>query len=161
LAHRISSADTASSDHPPGVKALVQGLGQGTKGNLIHISGTGILHDISTGYGNESPKIYHDSNKADIAEIISFDATHFHQVTERAIRTTAKEVAVPFAIVSPPTIYGIGKGPIKKRSIQIPFLTEAILKRGRAFQVLEGQNIWDSGVFLSFYTNEFFMLRTQ
>ena len=54
-----------------------------------------------------------------------------------------KKFNVPTAIVSPPLIHGIGKGPIKTRSIQIPYLSEAILKRGRGFQVLEGQNIWD------------------
>ena len=54
-----------------------------------------------------------------------------------------KQSSVPTAILSPPTIHGIGKGPIKTRSIQVPFLAEAILKRGKAFQVLDGQNFWD------------------
>ncbi|KAI9775590.1 MAG: hypothetical protein M1839_000991 [Geoglossum umbratile] len=148
---KVSYADTASSDHSPGSRALVQGLGQGTKGNLIHVSGTGILRDVSTGYGNESSKIYHDASVADIAEIVSFDSTHPHQDTEKVIRTTAKAEAVPFAILCPPTIYGIGKGAIKTRSIQIPQLVETMLKRGRAFQILEGQNFWDSEI-LFFFT---------
>jgi hypothetical protein len=42
-----------------------------------------------------------------------------------------------------PTIHGVGKGPIKTRSLQIPWLTEAILKHGEAFTVGEGKNVWD------------------
>jgi hypothetical protein len=128
---------------------LIQGLGQGAKGYLIHISGTAILKQVSNGNDNEPAKIYHDNSEADVAEIVSFDLTHFHKDTEEAIRTAAKAAAVPFAILCPPTIYGTGKGAFKTRSIQIPFLIEAILKRGRAFQVLEGQGIWDSEIPLS------------
>lgn len=60
-----------------------------------------------------------------------------------AILEAQKKFSVRTAIVSPPMIYGVGKGPIKTRSIQIPSLAEAILKRGKGFQILEGQNIWD------------------
>jgi hypothetical protein len=151
----IASIDTASSDHSPGAEALVQGLGQGVKGNLVHISGTGILYDVSTGSGNESPKIYHDTANDDIAEIASFDPSHTHRDTEGVIRATAKAVAVPFAILCPPTIYGIGKGAFKTRSIQIPFLVEAMLKRGKPFQVLEGQNVWDSEIPFFIYYDPF------
>ena len=34
-------------------------------------------------------------------------------------------------------------GAVKERSIQVPFLVEAMLKRGKGFQILEGKNIWD------------------
>lgn len=60
-----------------------------------------------------------------------------------AILEIQKKLHVPTAILSPPLVHGVGIGPIKKRSIQIPALAEAILKRGKGFQVLEGQNIWD------------------
>ncbi|KAH0566351.1 hypothetical protein GP486_000257 [Trichoglossum hirsutum] len=136
--------NAASSDHSPGAEALIQGLGQGRKGYLVHISGTGILHDVSTGFGNESAKIYRDTVDGDMAEIVSFDPSHPHGDTENVIRTTAKAAAVPFAILCPPLIYGIGKGVFKTRSIQIPLLVEAAMKRGKAFQILEGQNIWDN-----------------
>ena len=60
-----------------------------------------------------------------------------------AVLEAQRTLHVPTAIVSPPTIHGVGNGPIKTRSIQVPALAEAILKRGKAFQVLEGQNFWD------------------
>lgn len=77
-------------------------------------------------------------------EITSFPVEgHVHRDTEIAILEEHKRLHVPTAIISPPMIHGVGNGPIKTRSIQIPFLIEAILKRGKAFQILEGQNIWD------------------
>lgn len=60
-----------------------------------------------------------------------------------ALLDAQKRFGVPTAIVSPPMIHGVGKGPLKTRSIQVPFLIESILKRGKGFQVLDGQNIWD------------------
>lgn len=60
-----------------------------------------------------------------------------------AILEAHKKFNVPTAILSPPLIHGVGRGPLKTRSIQIPGLAEAVLKRGKAFQILEGQNIWD------------------
>lgn len=92
--------------------------------------------------GQPSDKVYHDI--ADLAEITSFPIeNHVHRDVDIAILAANKQFSVPTAILSPPTIHGVGKGPIKTRSIQIPFLAEAILKRGRGFQVLEGQNEWD------------------
>jgi hypothetical protein len=79
-----------------------------------------------------------------LAEITSFPVEgHVHRDVDKAILEAQKRLHVPTAIVSPPMIHGIGKGPVKTRSIQIPALAEAILKRGKGFQVLEGQNIWD------------------
>lgn len=68
---------------------------------------------------------------------------HVHRDVDKAVLEAQEKLKVPTAILSPPLIHGVGKGPIKTRSIQIPFLAEAILKRGKGFQVLEGQNIWD------------------
>jgi hypothetical protein len=77
-------------------------------------------------------------------EITSFPIeNHFHRDVDIAVLEGNKKFNVPTAIVSPPLLHGIGKGPIKTRSIQIPFLTDAVLKRGKGFQVLEGQNIWN------------------
>jgi nucleoside-diphosphate-sugar epimerase len=79
-----------------------------------------------------------------LAEITSFPLeNHVHRDVDKAILDAHKHFGVRTAIVSPPTIHGIGKGPLKTRSLQIPFLTEAIMKRGRGFQVLDGQNIWN------------------
>jgi len=132
----------ASADHIPGAKSIIEGLGKGKKGYYISTSGTGMLHDVPNGYGNPSSKIYHDI--ADVKEITSFDETHVHRDVDAAVIEAGLSHNVPTAIVSPVTIHGIGEGPMKNRSIQIPFLTEGILKRGKAFTVGAGKNFWDS-----------------
>lgn len=126
--------------------SLIKGIALGSNKNaaLIHISGTGILTDMSTGPGNLAPKVYHDMAPADVQEIMSFDESHIHQDVESAIVSAAAQQGVKTAIISPPMIHGVGKGPIKRRSIQVPILIDSILKRGKAFQVLEGKNIWNS-----------------
>jgi hypothetical protein len=131
----------ASSDHTPDAKAIIEGLSQGKKGRYIHISGTAVLQDISNGYGNPSSKIYHDV--ADVLEITSFDESHIHRVTDAAVIASGEQLGIPTAIVTPCTIYGVGKGPINKRSSQVPILTEETLKRSRPFTVGAGNNYWD------------------
>ena len=45
------------------------------------------------------------------------------------------------AIVCPPTIYGLGRGPGNQRSHQIPELARSVLESKKGFQVGEGGNI--------------------
>jgi nucleoside-diphosphate-sugar epimerase len=134
--------ETASADHIEVGRYIIEGMSKGKKGHYIHVSGSGILHDVPNGYGNPSPKIYSDIK--DVLEITAFDSTHVHRDIDAAVIEAGIKFGVPTAIVSPVTIHGIGNGPIKTRSLQIPFLTEGILKRGKAFTVGEGKNIWDS-----------------
>lgn len=141
-----STADLASADHIAGAVSLIKGVGQGSNKNavVIHISGTGIMTDMSNGPGNAASKVYNDLDPSDVQEILSFDISRIHRDVEAAVVDTAAQYNVKTAILSPPLIYGVGKGPVKKRSIQIPILIENILQRGKAFQVLEGKNIWNS-----------------
>jgi hypothetical protein len=91
--------------------------------------------------------VYHDI--ADLEVITSLPIeNHVHRDVDMAVLDGQKKFKVPTAIISPPLIHGIGKGPIKTRSIQIPFLAEAVLKRGKGFQILEGQNMWDGELML-------------
>lgn len=137
--------DLASADHVAGAISLIKGIGRSKKNTkFIHISGTGIMTDMSNGAGNESAKVYNDMSAEDIQEILSFDLSHIHRDVEEAIIAAANEHGVTGAIISPPMIHGVGQGPVKKRSIQVPILIENILKRGKGFQVLEGNNIWNS-----------------
>lgn len=46
------------------------------------------------------------------------------------------------AIVCPPTIYGVADGPDNIHSDQWPRMAEAVIKRGKGFQVGEGKNRW-------------------
>lgn len=102
-----------------------------------------MLHDVPNGYGQPSDKIYHDI--ADLADLISLtEEGHIHRDVEGAVFSAQKKFGVPTAIISPPLIHGIGKGPIKVNSAQIPMLTAAILKRGKGFVIGDGLNNWDA-----------------
>jgi hypothetical protein len=99
------------------------------------------MTDMSNGPGNSAPKVYHNMDPADIREILSFDESYIHRDVEAAVVATAAQYGVKTAIISPPMIHGVDKGPAKQRSIQIPILIENMLKREKAFQVLEASNI--------------------
>jgi hypothetical protein len=45
--------EAASADHIPGVQALIEGLSKKhpSPGYFIHIAGTGMLNDVSKGFG--------------------------------------------------------------------------------------------------------------
>lgn len=86
-------------------------------------------------------KIYNDVT--DIAAITSLGSTYLHGPCDEAVLETGKALKVPTAILCPPLIYGVGKGPVKTRSIQLPFLAETILKRGKAFTIEEGKDYFD------------------
>ncbi|RDW75541.1 NAD(P)-binding Rossmann-fold containing protein [Coleophoma cylindrospora] len=132
----------ASADHIEAGRSIIEGMSKGKKGHYIHVSGSGILHEVPNGYGNPSTKIYSDVD--DVMEITSFDSTHVHRDIDASVIEAGIKFGIPTAIVSPVTIYGVGHGPIKTRSLQIPFLTQGILSRGKAFTIGEGCNIWDN-----------------
>lgn len=79
----------------------------------------------------------------DLDEMSAFDNSHLHHDVDDAVMAAGKQFGVSTAIVCPPTIYGVGKGPLKTRSIQIPYLVESILKHDAAFVPGKGKNIWD------------------
>jgi hypothetical protein len=74
-----TAVDIASADHIAGAVALIKGIVEGPNKNatLIHISGTGIMTDMSNGPGNSAPKVYHDMYPADIQEILSSTSLTF------------------------------------------------------------------------------------
>jgi nucleoside-diphosphate-sugar epimerase len=56
--------------------------------------------------------------------------------------SSANPQAIKTAIVCPPCIYGIGRGPDNQRSIQVYEAAKAILRRKQAFLPLKGENVW-------------------
>jgi nucleoside-diphosphate-sugar epimerase len=56
--------------------------------------------------------------------------------------SSANPQAIKTAIVCPPCIYGIGRGPDNQRSIQVYEAAKAILRREQAFLPLKGENVW-------------------
>ena len=138
----------ADADHVAASKALVCGVKrrrlEGKTSHLIHVSGAGMLmfEDIDKNvYGESSDKIFDDYDN--ISDVVSSIPDHaFHRDVDKVILDAGEDRYIKTAIVSPPTIYGIGRGVGNKRSAQIPMLAEAILKTGKGFQVGEGRAKW-------------------
>ncbi|OCK84020.1 NAD dependent epimerase/dehydratase family protein [Lepidopterella palustris CBS 459.81] len=150
LTTEASNADIvlhcAHADHPGAAAALVAGLAQRAEGGfLIHTSGTGTLcvGDLDNGtFGIKSEKLFNDLDG--IAEITSLPDHAPHRNVDTIVLAAGAEPSgkVRTAIVCPSTIYGPGRGPDNKRSIQVYEMAKAVLQRGKGFQVNDGQNIW-------------------
>ncbi|RDW62496.1 hypothetical protein BP5796_10798 [Coleophoma crateriformis] len=123
------------------VKTLIKGLAQGGKGgSFIQISGAASIADAPNGYGQPSSKVYDDVE--DIAEITTFDPTHLHWEADQAVLHEGQALGVKTAILVPTMVYGDGEGPVKTKSMTIPWLVDAIVKRGKGFTVGEGKSAW-------------------
>jgi nucleoside-diphosphate-sugar epimerase len=136
----------ASSDHGPAVRAILEGLGSDSKPRfLIHTSGAAnLLYDdiVSGSVGNKGTKIYDDI--ADIATITSFPEVVFHRPVDKLVlEASVKYPNIRTAVVCPPGILGVGRGPGNTRTIGMPLLIELSRKRGKAFQVEKGEAIWN------------------
>ncbi|PSR94156.1 hypothetical protein BD289DRAFT_451496 [Coniella lustricola] len=147
--HDVSSAETIA-------KGLEAGHSAERPGYWIHTSGTGILqylcwlrcliHDTlhsRTGQPPHPGDSYDDV--ADIFLITSFPQAASHRPIDALVQATARRngAAVRTAIVCPPTIYGVGRGPGNTRSIQVPDLIKTSLKLGFVPFVGTGLTEWD------------------
>lgn len=154
---------TADADHPGAANALIAGLAQKkTPAYLIHTSGTGIASsaDVERNvFGEQTAHVYNDWDA--IKEVTSFPDSYAHRNVDKIVlAASAKNPGNIFtAIVCPPMIYGPGRGPGNKRSVQVYNLTKATLQRGKAFKINAGENIWHevhvqdlSNVFLGLVT---------
>ena len=67
-----------------------------------------------------------------------------HRVVDKIVLAAGTDHGdkIKTAIVSPPTIYGAGRGPGNKRSHQLPELARCTLEKGQGFQVLAGKTLW-------------------
>ncbi|KXH40734.1 hypothetical protein CNYM01_05609 [Colletotrichum nymphaeae SA-01] len=147
LVKAASTADIvlqlASADHLSGAVSLVEGLSQGqpAPGKLIHISGTGMVLDVSKGFGIVSDRTWNDVD--DIEEITSLPLEgHVHRDVDEAVLEAGERLHVPVAIISPCTIHGLGQGPLKSMGFSVGEYIEKVIDRGRGFQVAEAQNQW-------------------
>lgn len=95
-------------------------------------------------YGEKQEKEYNDWEG--VTELISFpdEAAHRHvdKVVLAASKTTDPD-KIKTAIVCPCTIYGEGRGPDNRRSVQVYKATEAFLKNKQAYVTGKGQNTWN------------------
>ena len=167
LTTEASKADivlhAASADHPGAATALVAGLAQKqSPGYLIHTSGTGVVASADAErktYGEQTAHVYDDWDG--ITQVTSLPDTYAHREIDKIVLAAAAKAPgnIFTAIVCPPCIYGPGRGPDNRRSVQAYELARATLNRGKGFQVGAGQNIWHevhvqdlSNVFLGLVT---------
>ncbi|VUC26013.1 unnamed protein product [Clonostachys rosea] len=146
----IHTAD--SSDHPASAQAIADGLrathDHTNPGYYIHIGGTGILtwYDWEHQRFGQKPlpeQAYDDLDGIDAVLNLPDYAWH-RNVDKIVLAEAAKDPeAVKIAIVCPPTIYGIGRGPISQRSRQIPLLSALTIENGEAPIIGDGLAEWD------------------
>lgn len=146
--------DTAdSSDHQGAARAIGDGLksthSSSNPGYWIHISGTGILcwYDTDHERYGEPPlpeQSYDDLDGVD--KVTSLPDSAFHRDVDKIVLAYAAEdpEAVKVAIVSPPTIYGPGRGPANQTSRQIPSLIATTLQEGYGPIIGAGHTEWDN-----------------
>lgn len=137
------NTEIANSDHIPSIKSLIQGLSQRSSpktGGYIHVSGAGSVFEAPLGYGKLTDRVWDDVT--DLNELISLPESALHAVADQTVIAAHKSSGVKTALVTPPCIYGTGEGPISTTSLQLPSLVEAIEKRGKAFTIEEGRNVY-------------------
>jgi len=112
----------ADSDHAPSATALAKGALAHSVDRpifVIHTSGTGILTwktVESRTFGKLEDKVYDDWEH--IKEVTSLPDNAAHRNVDKIFLEAGKNESGPVhtAIVCPPTIYGVGRGPGNKRS---------------------------------------------
>ncbi|KAI8800016.1 hypothetical protein BJ742DRAFT_874881 [Cladochytrium replicatum] len=142
----VHTADSA--DNEGAAQAIADGLAsKDTPGYWLHTGGAGILifSDLDVGrFGFHSDKVYDDLDG--VKEVTHGLPEHaFHWKVDQLVLKAGVEHSdsVKTAIVCPPTIYGLGRGPGSKRSIQVNNLTTLTLKRGKAPVIGEGKSVWN------------------
>jgi len=136
----------ADCDHEGAAAALVEGLAAregGAPGWPVHTSGTGILTvgDVVAGRcGGEGGDVFDDWEG--VGAVTELPDEAWHRKVDKIVLGAATHGNVKTAIVCPPTIYGVGRGPDKTDSDQWPRMAEAALQRGKGFCVGEGKNRW-------------------
>lgn len=91
--------------------------------------------------GEASSKLYNDWEG--IGEVISLPDHAPHRIIDKTV-IDADSPKSRTAVVSPPTIYGLGRGPGNQRSHQVPELARSMLEKKKAFQVGTGENYWSN-----------------
>lgn len=144
--------DTAdASDHEGAAKAIAAGLAQGHSeekpGYWLHTGGTGILtyFDSKDGKtGEESDKEFNDFDGVD--ELVNLPHEAFHRnIDEIVLECGIKNASsVKTAIVCPPTIYGVGRGPSLTRGRQVYELAKATLELKKGPILGAGKARWNN-----------------
>ena len=132
-----------------GATAIAQGIAAGhtdkKPGFYIHTSGTGILtwKDSKTKTYGEAPSQIPYDDLERVEDLTGLPDTAFHRDVDKIVLAAASETTKT-AIVCPPSIYGLGRGPGNTRSLQVYNLAEITLKNGQAPMLGKGLTEWDN-----------------
>ncbi|KAG8690324.1 hypothetical protein FRC11_012401 [Ceratobasidium sp. 423] len=149
IEHESHEADVvinaADADDMGLVKAIIKGLkSKDKRGIFIQTSGTGLLNNNYNGeLGPEDDKIWNDNDINDIANIPP--EAHHRDVDLEIFAAHERPVYkedVDAYIIAPSCIYGVGDGPVKRVSQQIPVMISNCLKHKQAVFVGKGTNLW-------------------
>ncbi|KAG0674433.1 hypothetical protein C6P40_002185 [Pichia californica] len=138
--------NAASNNHLPSLNVIKEVLSKKTKETLfLQISGAGVVTDGVDPSTYTPNKIYDDVK--DIKEITLLPDSQPHRLADKLVlsieETNPKFVKT--AIISPPIIFGFGKGYDNILSVQIPILIKSIVKLGSSFTVYKGDTKWSHG----------------
>ncbi|KAJ1304798.1 hypothetical protein OPQ81_005934 [Rhizoctonia solani] len=145
IEHESGEADVvinaADADDMGLVKAIIKGLkSKKERGIFIQTSGTGLLNNNYNGeLRPEDAKIWNDN---DINDISGIPPEAHHRDVDLEIFGAHEREDVDAYIIAPSCIYGIGDGPVKRTSQQIPVLINNSLERKQAVYVGKGTNVW-------------------
>ncbi|KAF4448340.1 hypothetical protein F53441_8239 [Fusarium austroafricanum] len=151
IAQEAKDADVvvhlAATGHLKSVQTIYEALSSKPKSSYyIQISGAsalaaGELADKSRVFGSADDVIHNDLSG--VGAIKSLIKEYPSRAVDNFMFSVAeKQSHVKTALVVPPIIYGQGRGPGNQRSIQIPGLANAVLKRQRGLQVGPGESRW-------------------
>lgn len=134
--------NTADVDHVASAELLLSVLvAKRTPTILIHTSGTSVIGDALSATKTRSPKIYSDVKNIDEINLLPQNQPH-RPVDEIVLDIQEKNPLVKTVIIAPSTIFGLSHGYDKINSVQVPYLVELSLKRGKVFSVYSGDYIW-------------------
>lgn len=137
----------ASAEDLPSTQAIARGLAQRRRrGSAYWIAVSGIdtlaWRTVERdSFGEQEPDILDDDEDLEHVQRIPDHAPH-RDVEKAQLAAASDDVKI--AIVSPSCIYGVGRGPGNKRSIQLPDLANFTLRNGHAFQINRGLNRWSN-----------------
>jgi nucleoside-diphosphate-sugar epimerase len=101
------------------------------------MSGAASIFDPKVALGATTSRMWSDIE--DLRQIQNFDDTHYHYTTDQLLFNAHQTHGIKSAIVCPSVVYGAGEG-IKRFSMGVPWLVDAIKKRGKSFTVNGGGN---------------------
>jgi len=137
----------ADADDLPLADAIIKGLliraarKDGTRKPIyIHTSGTGVVADDSFGVFADL-KIYDDSKEEDIRSI---GPKQPHRNVDLQIFAAGEQGDIDTYIIAPSTIYGTGRGPVRKISQQVNGIIRLALKAKQVLQIGPGTGEWNN-----------------